>query len=80
MTNERLINILKIMKKKYEPKVGDIVSPIESFSSDIYKISKIENGTVFLKEITNLDIYTRDSVGYYRFSDKIFINSFKKIK
>lgn len=66
------------MKKKYEPKVGDIVQPIPG-DGDVYRIAKIENGTVFLNEITNLDIYTRDSDGYYRFSDKIFVNSFKKI-
>lgn len=66
------------MKKKYEPQVGDIVQPIPG-DGDVYKIAKIKNGTIFLKEITNLDIYTRDSDGYYRFSIKIFINSFKKI-
>lgn len=66
------------MNKKYEPQVGDIVQPIPG-ARDVYQVSKIENGTVFLKEITNLDIYTRDDDGYYRFSDKTFINSFKKI-
>ena len=66
------------MKKKYEPKIGDIIKS-HPCARDVYQISKIENGTVFLREITNLDIYTRDSDGYYRFSIKIFINSFKKI-
>ena len=66
------------MKKKYEPRVGDIVQPIPG-GGDVYQVSKIENGTVFLKEITDLDIYVRDYDGYYRFSIKIFINSFKKI-
>lgn len=66
------------MKKKNEPQVGDIVHPIPG-DGDVYQIAKIENETVFLKEITNLYIYTRDDDGYYRFSIKIFINSFKKI-
>lgn len=66
------------MKKKYEPKVGDIVQPIPG-DGDIYQIAKIVNETVFLNEITNLDIYTRDNNGYYRFSIRIFIKSFKKI-
>ena len=67
------------MKKKYDPKVGDIVQPIPG-DGDVYQIAKIENDTVFLREITNLDIYTRDDDGYYRFSTRIFINTFKKIK
>ena len=67
------------MKKKYEPKIGDIVQPVPG-DGDIYQIAKIENDTVFLKEITNLDIYTRDDKGYYQFSLLIIINSFKKIK
>ena len=66
------------MKKKYKPKIGDIVQPIP-VGCDIYKIAKIENGTAFLKEITNLDIYCMDSDGYYRFSIKIIINLFKKM-
>ena len=66
------------MKKKYEPKVGDIVQPVPR-DGDVYQIAKIENGTVFLKQITDLDIYARDSDGYYRFSIKIIINLFKKI-
>ena len=66
------------MKKKYKPKIGDIVQPIPG-DGDVYQITKIENDTVFLKEITNLDIYTRDDDGYYRFSTRIFINTFKKI-
>ena len=67
------------MKKKYEPKVGDIIKS-HPCARDVYQISKIENDTVFLKEITGFDIYTRDFDGYYRFSIRIFINSFKKIK
>ena len=59
------------MKKKYEPKIGDIVQPVPGVG-DVYQIAKIENDTSYLKEITNLDIYTRDSDGYYRFSIKIF--------
>ena len=39
--------------KKYEPQVGDIVQPIPG-GGDVYKIAKIENGTVFIMEITNL--------------------------
>ena len=66
------------MKEDKILKIGDIVQPIPG-DGDVYQITKIENGTLFLKEITNLDIYTRDSDGYYRFSIKIFINSFKKI-
>ena len=66
------------MKKKYEPKIGDIVHPVPR-DGDIYQIAKIENDTVFLKKITNLDIYTRDSDGYYRFSLYTIINTFKKI-
>ena len=66
------------MKKKYKPKIGDIVQPIPG-DGDVYQITKIENDTVFLKEITDLDIYVRDSDGYYRFSTRIFINTFKKI-
>ena len=65
--------------KKYEPQVGDIVQPIPG-DGDVYQIAKIENDTVFLKEITNLDIYIRDDKGYYRFSLYIIINTFKKIK
>ena len=64
--------------KKYEPKVGDVVQPVPG-DGDIYQISKIENGTVFLNEITNLDIYIRDDKGYYQFSLLTIINSFKKI-
>ncbi len=64
--------------KKYEPKVGDIIKSHQC-ARDVYQIAKIENDTVFLKEITNLDIYTRDDKGYYQFSLLTIIKSFKKI-
>ncbi len=67
------------MKKKYKPKVGDIVAPKEAFLGDVYQIAEIKGYTVFLKEITNFDIYTRAYYGYYQFSLCTIINSFKKI-
>lgn len=67
------------MKEDKILNIGDIVQPVPGVG-DVYQIVKIENETVFLKEITNLDIYTRDDDGYYRFSLYTIINTFKKNK